>query len=198
MQLQQIMESTAKKYGADFYLFDQAQFPWNEQVAKGVCHALCKIWLKRFSESTDKDFYSYVQGNKAAIEAKQLRSMDRKYASTRLLTPVTVSETHNNHREGFWAALAEEMMLVPKFNGKIGSLHFRGKDSAHAIAICSESAGCRLFDPNGGIMDFNGSEENMEKFLKKHLRLAQGLSYNYGDVYCIKISEFQPKDDSDS
>lgn len=46
----QIMEQTAKQYGATYEPFNQLMYTWSAQNAEGACHALCRVWLLSFAK----------------------------------------------------------------------------------------------------------------------------------------------------
>jgi len=194
MQIAQVMYKAGQSQGCEYFFFDQACYGSHAGVGEGVCHALCKVWIKSVGKIHTRNFEAFAKSNLSRIVAKQNKASEQRYINAKFSATTIVSKvtmTINNKGDEFWSEFSEAMS-PGRFLGKIGRINY-GKRADHAIATIRNKDKFLFFDPNGGILEFD-DDIDLDSFLERKLKKAAGTSYNYGDIRYLMASEFTPKE----
>jgi YopT-type cysteine protease-like protein len=195
--IQQIMQKTAKDYNAEFTLFDQSFIKWKKNPT-GVCFALCKVWLRSPDKTAAHKFMDQCREKEREIEKKQnsyIRKLEK--GKSRVDSKkLSISEEwvkskwvyKTNQNPDFWKDAVNDMCHFT-LRKNLVSLTFEGRRVGHAVATCEHSDKYYFFDPNGGIMAFEDSDD-FEKWLLKEFPKATLDCYD--KVCLVEVYDYDP------
>lgn len=193
MNIAQVMQATAGATGARFTHFDQMVYKGRAGFDDdGVCHALCKVWLKTINSVQPHNFQAEVERQLDKIVAKQKKASNNKFDSPRFQNSKTVSHALLSVQgcgDQFWKKFAFAMR-PSIFLGRIGGIEYGGTNG-HAVATYGAEDRFRFFDPSGGILDFGDDDTALKVFLRDTLKTA--TTNKYDRIHLLTVREFTPK-----